>query len=666
MRKKFSKFLFKFVAGAIAAVSVVTFSACKKKTGNNGTSLSDAPIALETVHGGKAEETDKYILKNGKSDYKIVVSATATTDEQKAAGVLQNNFVNSTGAVLPVVTDEGLEFSASAHYVSVGNTALSAAQSVKYEYSAKSANGFQIKTVGESIFVVGETKGVIYGVYELLSRWFDFDCYDVFAYYAKEGVTDLKLTDYDLTELPDIDMRANMFYMPLTVGTDPNASDAMRINGWDEIGPMYENGTIGTSTHNSLFTVNYFKYGTEHPDWYMDEIWATSGMPYQLCYSVNPDINDKNSYIYIVCDRMKAAVTSADGMDAKIYGFTLEDHMRWCHCDRCKALENKYGVNTVGYIRVLNAIAKEMARWGNENYGHPIRVAGMAYSINEEPPVKLNDKGEYEPMDETVVFEPNLSIIYAPINTRYMVSMDEAGNEEYYRKLKGWAALSPSVRLWGYSAMPGGYMLPNMYHNAVQRMYQVYVKYHGTALLELGQWNNYNHTGWASLLVYLQTKLMWNCQLDYATLLDNYFNGYFKSVAPEMRAIFEETNDLAYFAMDMGYTSGNLDASSEKHKKFFTYAFVQNTLDKFAAVYAGLEGIKTTSPDLYETLKQRVEIEEISYRFMLLEFYPNQFTSEELTSKRYAFKADVNRLGFTTYGELYPLTDLWGRWGLMY
>ena len=61
------------------------------------TKIGDEPISFE--------DGDEYLVKDGKSDYKIVVSADATKVEKYAAEELQYFVEKSTAVKLPIATD---------------------------------------------------------------------------------------------------------------------------------------------------------------------------------------------------------------------------------------------------------------------------------------------------------------------------------------------------------------------------------------------------------------------------------------------------------------------------------------------------------------------------------------------------------------------------------
>ena len=106
---------------ALAMSSATLLSACG---GGSSEDQSSVPGAGETVsekHRFTATETSDYLVKNGKSSYKILVPSTSDDQLLYAQSELTTLFKEATGVDLPVVTDDGnVSYSESATYLSLG------------------------------------------------------------------------------------------------------------------------------------------------------------------------------------------------------------------------------------------------------------------------------------------------------------------------------------------------------------------------------------------------------------------------------------------------------------------------------------------------------------------------------------------------------------------
>ena len=59
----------------------------------------------------------------------------------------------------------------------------------------------------------GKEGGVLNGVYDFLKINFGFEYFFTDSYTLRTNVTDLKLLDYDVTDISDIEYRQNIGYM---------------------------------------------------------------------------------------------------------------------------------------------------------------------------------------------------------------------------------------------------------------------------------------------------------------------------------------------------------------------------------------------------------------------------------------------------------------------
>lgn len=178
-----------------------------------------------------------------------------------------------------------------------------------------------------------------------------------------------------------------------------------------------------------------------------------------------------------------------------------------------KTLKGDYGCVSVGYIRFLNKLASALHSWAEEELGLTnIKVTGMAYHANEAAPTVYDAATDtYNPIDETVVFDENLCMWYAPHNSDYQVPFDDADsdvNKKDIKALKSWGALSSNLLMWTYPI--ANYSQPIMFYDtfgSMQRNYQLMVQNNTLFLLENGHYNSDHLSGFYDLKVYLSSKL---------------------------------------------------------------------------------------------------------------------------------------------------------------
>ena len=649
-----------------------TITGCRNSDDNSDSGLSEdektnytqnyTPIELDTIHGGKCEETEEYIVKNGATDYQIVIPANATTNENKAAVVLQNYFNKSTGITLEIVRDTQISWNSNSKLIAIGNNVLAQQNDLIYD-DYITTEGFRIKTVGKSVFLVGEEYGVLFSAYELLAYWFNFDCYAGNCYSYDEGVSNLKLQNFDIREEPDFmcTPQASGF---ITYSEDTALMDAWRYrrgnNGYTYIGWV-------RGIHNFFNYVPYEEYG-EHTEWYSD--CMENGKPAQLCFSRDPE-----GLMAVVLDKMKQLLI--ENPKEHIVSFSLQDNYLWCSCSECTKLEQEYGVKTAGLARFYKNLGNALQDWADTEYGvntdgtpkRDVKVLGLAYNETEQAPAKYDEvTGKYLPIDESVDMGENVDIEYCPHHSAdYQIPFDEEGNEPVLSALQSWGAICDELWLFTYNVINHEqYLLFHDTFDWMQRSLQVMRYYGATYLYDLGEWNSTNATAFNVLKEYLMAKLKWNCQADVSALTDRWFKNYFGVAEEPMRNMFETLRNKCVYLHATGVFNSRLHSGSGRgltEDHLYDEGFVRTLLDYIDQAYLVTRTIQATDSVFYETLCDRICLESISPRYIEIERFGN-FMPTTIDKLKSDFKADCERLKVDRRGEGYPIDTLWKRWGI--
>jgi hypothetical protein len=128
-------------------------------------------------------------------------------------------------------------------------------------------------------------------------------------------------------------------------------------------------------------------------------------------------------------------------------------------------------------------------------------------------------------------------------------------------------------------------------------------------------------TGWQSLLIYLNSKLRWNCHYDPTTFIKKYMKGMFHDAADTMYKVFNE--QLNYYV--------NLRAhAKEPHRPNtditggaddYPYLVLEGWINMFNQAIEEVKHYQDTNPDLYETIKTRIQIEMSIEVYKVLSIY---------------------------------------------
>ena len=97
--------------------------------------------------------------------------------------------------------------------------------------------------------------------------------------------------------------------------------------------------------------------------------------------------------------------------------------------------------------------------------------------------------------------------------------------------------------------------------------------------------------------------------------------------------------------------------------------FKLNTLLEWEALieqaYEDIEPLKTSDPDAYQKVYDRINLESLSVRYLLIDLYGTQiYTTQELYDLKQQFKQDCADLNITRLSEGELITVLWSQWGI--
>ncbi len=648
--------LLSIIVSAVMLVGV--FTSCKscEEEEKKSTVTTEDSYNLHTTHGGKAEPMSlDWLVQNGSSAYKIVRSATASSDTNWAAGMLQDFFNRATGITLPIVTDDAVSYSDEAKLISLGDNAVQAAANVQYDTSELTSSGFIIKTVGKSIFLCGGKHGEAYSVYELLKYLFDFEYYAEDCYSLNTSVTELNLYDFDVKEIPDI------MYRSALIGASTYTTDAYYQKSVRTVGG-FSVGENNHPWHNTLEYVPYDEYGSTHPEWFSTEISTLTnvggyGLPGQLCYTRDPD-----GYLPIVVEKIKKLIETTDE-EITHFTFVQQDCTPFCACASCKEAEEKYGGKAGAYIAFVNKIGNAIAEWQKTSpyKDRLIKIMGMSYVDTEQAPVKY-ENGVCLPIDEAVDCPDNVEIVIAQSGDKYY-ALNTDINKDVYIMQKEWSAVCDHLMFWTYPIRNfGNYFQFSDVYNALQEDYKHMVSCGATWNFPQGAYNQRVSTAFQTLTGYLVSKLQWDCQVDLDAAMDGFFKNYFGAAEEPMRKLFDAHRARMAYCVNSGVISAS--TYNLLTGDIYLYALLRCLDEYIDEAYKAIESLKETDETLYDVLYDRICLESLCTRFIDIELWSKYYTAEELLAEKVSFKADCIRLRVDRHRESVTVESLWESWGI--
>ncbi len=435
----------------------------------NGSGIAD--IEYDGIHTYK---NSKYTTELPESV--IVISASATAEEQYAAYLLQYFIAQEDGYTPTILTDATAP--GSAFEISVGNTNRSSEAP-----SSPKEGSYRIKSYSNGISITGNGKrGTIDGAMKFLSvcggyYWLSFEDgyrtnqnhfkYDSNINIDHERVftftdTDVLFgkTSQNMNRLYSLASAMNGFYVNVNVMNQPGAEKWYLSTATEEAYGGLQPGQAHTLLAEYI-TKDEF---AEHPDWFGLYIEKKDGqivfndrIDKQLCLS-NPRVYERiRDHVFEILE--------SDAYDPnapmQIINLGQADNEYYCMCSECyqfrmdhEVPENKEGLcDAALYLDLCNRISREVKATGK----YPnVYIDMLAYTYNLKPPVGME-------MDDHVI------IRYAAISRCYAHDCDDAEcdrNREEIEYLKGWANLCDTYggQLWiwdyvvNFSCTAGPYM----------------------------------------------------------------------------------------------------------------------------------------------------------------------------------------------------------------
>lgn len=413
-------------------------------------------------------------------------------------------------------------------------------------------DGFCVTNTSAKTTIVSRVpRGVLYGVYDFLERYFDVRFYapDCEIVPQKENV-DLPLESY--ISNPAFPLRGA--YNGATRLNKDYYSKARNHNQFEIVEEKYGgdcgwervNNLAWATGHNTLCYVEKEIYAESHP-----ELFAYNrGQITDICFTngVTDDgkkDDSKISCVTIISDYIKRRITE----DKNLRYFMIGQTDSWggfeneCNCERCKKARTKYKSSGV-LVRFLNIIADEVKAYVDRKFpNREVYVMGFSYSQTNDAPVIYTEKAPM-PIDDSVVCRDNVIMWLCQsggmnwsVNKQYSFS-DEKRNPISASNYKAWLTVCKKVMLWEYSANYSEYFwyFPTlkMTQDSIRELAKVDCEYY-FALFGYADVNE-----WQSLLKgYVASKQLWDPKFDYKDLVNEFLAGYYGVGAPYVQKMID-------------------------------------------------------------------------------------------------------------------------------
>jgi len=433
-------------------------------------------ITLSACSGNAQQIT---LVSNGHSDYSIVIPASPSKLEQRAATVLQT-YIQRISSLQLSITSEGNYSGKQAIYIGHTNKAARVhPDKMPPESSLVQAEGKNL------IFIGGNGRGLIYGVYGFLENYL--------------GCKKISIAPAIVETKKEITIPGNLHdeRKPQFIYREayyPESHDAEYLE-WNQLQQFEDLWGLWGHSYNKLVPAQtYFK---THPEYYA--LVKGKRQPSQLCLS--------NEEVFrIVVAELKKRM--AGNPDAIYWSVSPNDDIGYCECDKCKPVDDAQGSPSGSLIKFVNRVAAEFP---------DKKITTLAYGYTHRAPKTL------KPAD-------NVFIFLSDIDAYRDKPLAEEGSAGAFRNdLKAWGGLTQNLFVWDYITQFTNYLAPfPNFHTLAPNMQ--YLKDNGVkGVFAQGSGDTYSE--WAELRSYITAKLLENDKADVKQITIAFLKNYYGDAA---------------------------------------------------------------------------------------------------------------------------------------
>ncbi len=433
------------------------------------------------------------IVRDGRSDYTIVLPVEASPSQKHAAEELQKFIEQMSGAKLPIAS------AASGRAIILGQNA-----------DGLGDEGFKLKTDGDNLIIAGsKVRGTMYGVYGLLDRlgvrWFTSTISRV------PKMATIELPSLDETQIPAFEYREMNFKEAM----ERNWAARNRVNGagCDLDASVGGKITYFPFVHSFEQLIPRDLYKT-HPEYFPLVNGKRKDGYVQRCLS-NPDV-------------LKLAIAKVEEWikehpEAMIYSVSQNDCGDWCQCDKCQALIKKYGSISGEYIWFVNQVAAAIEK------DHPDKLIDtLAYQFTEAAPKNIAPR-------------KNVRVRLCPISVCEAHPYAECmhpNTKNFMKALSNWGAITNTLYIWHYNTDFANYLMPFPDFNEFPADLKLYKKSGVKGVFFEGAYNTFGSSD-SELRSYVMAKCLWNEKEDADKLVTEWMQGVYGPGWKPMRQWFD-------------------------------------------------------------------------------------------------------------------------------
>lgn len=419
---------------------------------------------------GCSNKNELTLVKNGETNYEIVIPEAPDATLQKAANELQSYLEKISSVKFPITN--------------INNSSNEKKQIVVFtDKKLASVQTVSIKIENENLIISGgNAQSTLYAVYEFLERelgckWFSPKVEKI---PSLEKISIDKQLNYVYTpEITTRTMHSKLYY------ENHDFADKQKVT--HEAFPNYVPTARVHTFHRFVPQEVYYK---KHPEYYA--LRGDKRRHTQLCLT-NTEV------LQIVKDSVRAYFDRYP--EANVISVSSNDNTQYCECEHCAKIDKAEGSATGSMIYFVNEVAKAFP---------DKMISTLAYQYTRKPCT-------IKPLD-------NVLITLCSIECDRSAPIEEKCSD-FAEDLMGWKELSDNIRIWDYTTQFTNFLAPFPNIHTLQPNIQFFRDNHAKWIFEQ---HSHNPSELFELRSYLTAKLLWNPDADADQIISEFVDGYYE------------------------------------------------------------------------------------------------------------------------------------------
>ena len=442
-----------------------------------------------------------WLFRNGKSQYKIVLSEEASISERTAAQELQMYIEKISGVRLPVTNNA----KAKGRKIVIGYNDAVVAAAAEIQKPKADDESFTYRRIGHDLYIWGGSqRGTMYGVFTFLERelgihWLTPECTVI------PELASWKLPPLNHSEQPAIGYRYSNYFVANNAAWSAHTKENMK---WGPTTNEYGNIEAYWGAHTMGQFVSPKEYFATHPEYFSLRDGKRVANYSQLCLS-NPEV------LEICKKRLTEVMRKHPGY--RIYSLSQNDNFLFCQCEKCAAIEQQYGGHSGLVVWFVNQVADAVRDEFPGKY-----VGTFAYQYTRRPPKGI------VPRDNVVIRLCSIECCFA-----HPLTAGCPQNQDFMNDMREWAKIAPHLFIWDYIVDYAQYIAPWPNFQVLGPNIEAFGANKAIGIFEEAQYESAG-AEFDEMKAWTVNQLLWNPRQDVDSLVNIFIDGFYGKAAPKV------------------------------------------------------------------------------------------------------------------------------------